>query len=111
MNKKPCLFKGLNVFAGIPDKFYPTVSGKIKNLYYETSGSKMIPFTPSLSISFYSDKANKGKCVVDLRSCTGPVRYGKSDGKDREIEGGYVVKPIGMSLLVFLGGLRSRCGK
>ena len=77
MNNKPCLFKGLNVFAGIPDKYYPTVSGKIKNLYYETSGNNKILFPPSLSISFYSDEANKGKCVVDFRSCTGPVRVGK----------------------------------
>ena len=94
----------MNVFAGIPDKFYPTVSGKLKNLYYETSGSKMITFTPSPPLLFYSDKANKGKCVVDLRSCTGPVRYGRSHGKDSypEIEGGYVVKDIGMNLLVFL---------
>ena len=36
--KNPCLFKGVKVFAGQPMSAFPTVEGKIKNLYYETSG-------------------------------------------------------------------------
>jgi len=48
VNSKPCLFKGVKVFAGMPH--YPTINGKIKNLYYETS-----------------DKTNAGKCVKDYR--------------------------------------------
>jgi len=77
VNDKPCLFKGLNVFAGVADTKYPTASGKIRNLYYETS-----------------DKINKGKCVVDFRSCTGPVRLGRSHGKGSypPMKGGYFFK-------------------
>ena len=37
-NTQPCLFKAVNVYAG--DPFYPPVEGKIKNLYFETSGNK-----------------------------------------------------------------------
>jgi len=47
--KKPCLFKGVKVFAGQPWSAYPVIDGKIKNLYYETS-----------------DKTNNGKCVLDF---------------------------------------------
>jgi len=47
--KKPCLFKGVKVFAGQSRSAYAGFEGKIKNLYYETS-----------------DKANNGKCVLDF---------------------------------------------
>merc|ERR1719435_903173 len=47
--KKPCLFKGVKVFAGQPWSAYPVIEGKIKNLYYETS-----------------DKTNNGKCALDF---------------------------------------------
>ena len=35
---KPCLFKRVNVFAGMPTSTHKTAKGKLKNLYYETSG-------------------------------------------------------------------------
>merc|ERR1719184_157107 len=60
VNHKPCLFKGVNMYAGQPNKHLTTAPGKIKNLYYETS-----------------DEANKGQCVVDFRSCTNPVYIGR----------------------------------
>merc|ERR1712042_18359 len=48
---KPCLYRDVKVFGGQPTAAYKTVTGKIKNLYYETS-----------------DNQNKGKCVVDFRT-------------------------------------------
>ena len=35
---KSCLFKRVNVFAGMPTSTHKTAKGKLKNLYYETSG-------------------------------------------------------------------------
>ena len=39
VQKKPCLFKRVNVFAGMPSSTHKTAKGKLKNLYYETTGN------------------------------------------------------------------------
>jgi len=47
---KPCLFRGVKVFATQPIAAVKSVKGKIRNLYYQTS-----------------DAVNNGVCVVDFR--------------------------------------------
>ena len=64
VNTKSCLFKGVSVFAGQPDSALPTIRGKIRRLFYQTTGTTPLHH---FSIPVLSDKTNHGKCVVDFR--------------------------------------------
>ena len=54
--KKPCLFKGVKVFASQPMSHTPGIEGKIKNLYYETSGIKYTKYSLFSPTSFVQIK-------------------------------------------------------
>ena len=43
-NRKPCLFRGVKVFAGAPSSEYRNVRAKIRALFFSTSGTAIHTF-------------------------------------------------------------------